>query len=277
MSKIASTLKLASLLALAITTSASAHNRWILPTHFNVSAEENKQDVWIMADVTASNETFNVDKPMGSDRFSILTPDGKRARPGASFRGHRKSVVDINLRQSGTYKMFLDSDESYFTSYEMPGKKKPQWKRGLNKMTRDAALPKEAKNVKSFASNAQVFTFVTLNSPSDNFGITNKGLELKPITHPSDIAQNEETTLAFLFNGKPQQGVTIEIVKEGVRYRNDQEVLALTSDKSGQITFTLPDAGRYLLMAEYDTAPKNHPLADKVRGQIFFTFEAVLN
>ena len=272
-----SKLKLLSLLALTFAASTQAHNRWILPTHFNVSAEEGGKPVWIMADVTASNETFNVDKPMGSDRFSILKPNGKPSRPGSSFRGHRKSVVDINLAESGTYKMFLDSDVSYWTRYEMAGSDEAKWLRGANKATRDARLPKGAKNVKTMASKAQVMTFVTLNEPTNNYGVSNEGLELKPITHPSDIAQNEQVTLQMLFDGKPQQGVKVEIIKDGARYRNDPEALELKSNKNGEVTFTLKDAGRYLLMANYRSESSDNPLADEVGGQIFFTFEAVLN
>lgn len=271
-----SKLKLFSLLALAFASSAQAHNRWILPSHFNVSAEDAKQ-VWIMADLTASNETFNVDKPMGSDRFTIIKPDGERGRPGASFKGHRKSVVDINLAQSGTYKMFLDSETSYWTRYEMAGEEREKWLRGVNKLSRDSVLPKGAKNVKTLASKAQVMTFVTLNEPTENYSLTKQGLELKPMTHPSDIAQNEEVKLQLLFDGKPQQGVKVEIVKDGGRYRNSPETLELESNSKGEISFTLKDAGRYLLMAEYRTEKSNNPLADETGGQIFFTFEAVLN
>lgn len=272
-----SKLKLFSLLALAFASSTQAHNRWILPTHFNVSAEEGEKQVWIMADVTASNETFNVDKPMGSDRFTIIKPDGNRSRPGSSFKGHRKSVVDINLADNGTYKMFLDSDVNYWTRYEVAGEEKAKWLRGVNKASRDKVLPKGAKNVKTMASKSQVMTFVTLNEPTDNYSLNNQGLELKPITHPSDIAQNEEVKLQLLFDGKPQKGVKVEIIKDGARYRNSPEALELESNNKGEISFTLKDAGRYLLMADYRTEKSNNPLADEMGGQIFFTFEAVLN
>ncbi|MBQ4863788.1 DUF4198 domain-containing protein [Pseudoalteromonas sp. MMG013] len=269
-----SKLKLFAILVFSMATSAQAHNRWILPTHFSVSGEE---QVWIMADVTASNETFDVDKPMGSDRFSIIKPNGERARPSSSFRGHRKSVVDINLVEDGTYKMFLDSDVSYWTSYEIKGKDGTQWLRNTSKANRDAKLPKGAKNVNTLASKSQVMTFVTLNAPTENYRLTKQGLELKPITHPSDIAQNEKAQLQFVFDGLPQKGVEVEIIKDGARYRNNLDALKLTSDQKGQISFTLPEAGRYLLIAEFKKSQKNNPLADEMGGQVFFTFEAVLN
>jgi uncharacterized GH25 family protein len=272
-----SKIKLFSLTALLLAGSAHAHTRWILPTHFNVSAEEGKKNVWIMADVTASNETFHVDKPMGSDNLTILQPNGKSSRADSSFRGHRKSVVDINLTENGTYKMFIAGDTRYVTSYKMPGSDKAKRMRDVNKANRDQRLPKGATDVKTMAASSQVMTFITLNQPTDNFGIKKQGLELMPITHPSDIAQNEETTLQFLFDGKPQANVSIEIIKDGSRYRNDAGVQTFKTDKSGNVTFTLAEAGRYILVAKHRAKAKNNPLAEMVSGQIFLTFEAVLN
>jgi hypothetical protein len=62
-----------------------------------------------------------------------------------------------------------------------------------------------------------------------------------------------------------------------VRYRNNPDSLKLTSDSKGVITFNLKEAGRYLLMAEYETKTANNADADSVSGQIFLTFESVLN
>ncbi len=80
-----------------------------------------------------------------------------------------------------------------------------------------------------------------------------------------------------MFNGKPQAGVKAEVVREGARYRNDPEVKELVSNKDGIIQFTPTHAGRYLLMANHSETLKNDPLADKVGGQLFFTFEAILD
>jgi uncharacterized GH25 family protein len=159
----------------------------------------------------------------------------------------------------------------------MKGSDKPKWMRNANKGNRDSLLPKGAKNVKTVASSAQVMTYVTLNEPTNNYALNNVGLELKPITHPSDIAQNEKAKLQLLFNGKPQKGVKVEIIKDGARYRNNPDALELESNKKGEIEFTLEEAGRYLLMAEFRSEKSDNPLADEMGGQIFFTFEAVLN
>jgi hypothetical protein len=43
------------------------------------------------------------------------------------------------------------------------------------------------------------------------------------------------------------------------------------------ISFTLEHAGRYLLIAEFEQEASDNTLADDLHGQIFLTFEAVLN
>lgn len=260
--------------ALLLAAQASAHNRWILPSHFSLS---NDKGEWVMVDITASNETFNVDKPMGADRLKITAPDGKSLFPGSSYRGHRKSVVDIHLEKSGTYQLAMGGELSYWTSYKRKGEDKEQWLRNVNKANRSSVLPKGAHDIKTIEGSSTVLTYITLNSPSQNFELTNKGLEFVPVTHPSDVAQGEEAQFKFMFNGKAQAGVKVEIIREGGRYRNEQESLTLTTDKQGQVGFTLAQAGRYILMAEYEQDVSDYALADTVGGRVFLTFEAILD
>ncbi len=260
--------------ALLLAAQASAHNRWILPSHFSLS---NDKGEWVMVDITASNETFNVDKPMGADRLKITGPDGKSLFPGSSYRGHRKSVVDIHLENDGTYQLAMGGNLSYWTSYKRKGETKEQWLRNVNKANRNNVLPQGAHDIKTVEASSNVLTYITLNSPSQNFTSKNKGLEFVPVTHPSDIAQGEAAQFKFIFNGKAQAGIEVEIVREGVRYRNEQETLTLTTDDKGKINFTLSQAGRYMLIAKYEQDVSDYALADTIGGQVFLTFEAVLD
>jgi len=259
---------------LLVTAQAAAHNRWILPSHFNLS---NDKGEWVMVDVTASNETFNVDKPLGAEKMKIIGPKGKSIFPSSSYRGHRKSVVDIHLEESGTYQLKMGGDVSYWTSYKEKAQDKEQWLRNVNKEQRIKKLPKGATDVKTYESSATVLTYITLNSPSNNFNANKKGLDFVPVTHPSDIAQNEEAQFSFIFNGKAQSGIEVEIVREGVRYRNDPQNIKLTTDNKGIVSFTPQEAGRYMLIAEFEKEMKNYDLADALGGRLFLTFEAVLN
>ncbi|MBA6231190.1 MULTISPECIES: DUF4198 domain-containing protein [unclassified Colwellia] len=258
-------------IACAISTQTFAHSRWVLPTHFNLSAEQGE---WIMVDITASNETFNVDKAMGADLVRIITPDGKSSRPSSTYKGHRKSVADYFLAESGTYKITNNSHPSYMTSYTMNGDRK---RLSANKAELSGQLPNEAKEIKTTYRYSRIESYVTMNTPSDNFKTDGQLLELIPVTHPSDIAENEKVTFKFLFNGKAQKDVSVEITADGARYRNNPQTLTLVSNEKGEINFMPKAAGRYLLIAEHQENTPKSPLADQQMGSVFLTFEAQLN
>jgi len=258
-------------LTCAISTQAVAHSRWVLPTHFNLSAEKGE---WIMVDITASNETFNVDKAMGADLVSIVTPDGKSTRPSSTYKGHRKSVADYFVEDSGTYRITNNSKAAYMTSYTVDGVHKRLW---ANKMELKGKLPAQATEIKTTYRYSRIESYVTLNAPTNNFKTDGKLLELIPITHPSDIAENEKVTFKFLFNGKVQKNVSVEVTADGSRYRNDPQTVKLTSNENGEVHFIPTAAGRYLLVAEHQENTPNSAFADQQMGSVFLTFEAQLN
>lgn len=259
------------LMSLCLITQVQAHSRWLLPSHYNMSSDEG---LWLMADATASNEVFNVDKALSIDVLRILTPQGKLAKPSSVYKGHRKSVIDYFVADSGTYKLTNNYPSSYRTSYQLNGKNK---RLVANKAELANKLPKGATNIKTTLSHARIETYVTMNNPSDNFGQDGTMLELLPVTHPSDIVEGEQANFQLAFNGKPAAGVEVAITLEGVRYRNDPQVITLISNNKGEVNFTPNTAGRYLLIAEYERKAENQQLADYESGTVFLSFEAQLN
>lgn len=254
---------------------ASSHDRWILPSHFNVSAES-QETVWITSDVSASNQVFMVDKPFSASNVQVLLPDGKRSSPSSSYTGGRKSVFDVQLTQDGTYKFENEVTPRYFSHYKVKGKEGGVRSR-LDKQATAAAMPKGAYDLEGVLNVSRVETYVTRNKPTDTvFKPKGEYLELVPITHPADIVENEPATLQFMFDGKPVEGVSVAVVKDGTLYRNKIEEIALTSDKEGKIQMTVPAAGRYLLHANIERPSPDKTLADKTVSEIFLTFEAGL-
>lgn len=257
-------------LALTISTQASAHSRWLLPSHYTLSSDKGE---WIALDATASNEVFNVDKALSIDPLSILTPAGKTERPSSSYKAHRKSVADYFVKDSGTYKITNNASANYFSSYQVGEKRK---RSRANKLALASLVPSNAKNLQTTYGLTRVETYITMNNPTENYGLSGQFLELKPITHPSEIVEQEEASFVFHYHGKPQANVEVEIIRDGARYRNNPDVLKLKTNTRGEITFTPAQAGRYLLIAEYQQDAKDTTLADKEHGGVFLTFEAQL-
>ncbi|MCS6133586.1 DUF4198 domain-containing protein [Shewanella baltica] len=269
-------LRLIALLStLCISPLASSHDRWILPSHFNVSAES-QEAVWITSDVSASNQVFMMDKPFSASDVRVLLPDGESSSPSSSYTGGRKSVFDVQLLQDGTYKFEKEVTPRYFSRYKVKGKEGFVRSR-LDKKATAAVMPKGASELEGSLNVSRVETYVTRNKPTDKV-LAPKGeyLELVPVTHPADIVENEPATLQFVYDGKPVAGVSVAIMKDGSLYRNKPEEIALTSDKDGKVAMTLPAAGRYLLHASIERPNADTSLADKTVSEIFLTFEAGL-
>lgn len=267
---------LASVMAmgLAAATTAQAHPRWVLPSHFTVSKEGGD---WLTFDVTASHGTFVFDKPAGSEQAFVIMPDGRSERPNFVVRGKRRSMFDFFFVEEGTHKVAINNQPSYYTQYKAGRRDTVKWARA-SKADRASVIPEKARDVVTQLSYTRAESYVTVGMPTEKaLEIEGKLLEMKPITHPSDIIEGEEVTFQFFFNGEPQQGVTAEITREGTLYRNHQEQIDVVSDKDGKITFTPDVAGRYLMKANYKGELKNDPLADKTSMNVHLTFETQLN
>ncbi|TOB80815.1 DUF4198 domain-containing protein [Vibrio parahaemolyticus] len=267
---------LASVMAMgfAAATTAQAHPRWVLPSHFTVSKEGGD---WLTFDVTASHGTFVFDKPAGSEQAFVIMPDGRSERPNFVIRGKRRSMFDFFFVEEGTHKVAINNEPSYYTQYKAGRRDTVKWVRA-NKAERADVLPEKTRDVVTQLSYTRAESYITVGKPTEKaLEIEGKLLELKPLTHPSDIIEGEAVTFQFFFDGKPQQGVTAEITREGTLYRNHQEQIDVVSDKDGKITFTPDAAGRYLMKANYKGELNNHPLADKTSANVHLTFETLLN
>ncbi|MFV8436433.1 DUF4198 domain-containing protein [Vibrio owensii] len=267
---------LASVMAmgLAAATTAQAHPRWVLPSHFTVSKEGGD---WLTFDVTASHGTFVFDKPAGSEQAFVIMPDGRSERPNFVVRGKRRSMFDFFFVEEGTHKVAINNQPSYYTQYKAGRRDTVKWAKA-SKADRASVISEKARDVVTQLSYTRAESYVTVGMPTEKaLEIEGKLLEMKPITHPSDIIEGEEVTFQFFFNGEPQQGVTAEITREGTLYRNHQEQIDVVSDKDGKIIFTPDVAGRYLMKANYKGVLKNDPLADKASMNVHLTFETQLN
>ncbi|MHB9957181.1 DUF4198 domain-containing protein [Vibrio campbellii] len=267
---------LASVMAmgLAAATTAQAHPRWVLPSHFTVSKEGGD---WLTFDVTASHGTFVFDKPAGSEQAFVIMPDGRSERPNFVVRGKRRSMFDFYFEEEGTHKVAINNQPSYYTQYKAGRRDTVKWAKA-SKADRASVIPEKARDVLTQLSYTRAESYVTVGMPTEKaLEIEGKLLEMKPLTHPSDIIEGEEVIFQFFFNGEPQQGVTAEITREGTLYRNHQDQIDVVSDKDGKITFTPEVAGRYLMKANYKGELKNDPLADKASANVHLTFETQLN
>jgi len=259
--------------AIAFSSVAQAHPRWVLPSHFSVSKEGGD---WLSFDVTASHGTFVFDKPAGSQNASIIMPDGRSEYPNFTLTGKRRSMFDFFFVEQGTHKVTVNNPMEYYTEYKAGKRETLKWLEA-NKADRDKLLPKQARDIATRIYFTRAESYITVGKPSlEALKIEGKLLELLPITHPSDIVEGEPVKMQFYFEGEQQAGVEVEITREGTLYRNHQQQIDLVSDAQGFISFVPEHAGRYILKAKLEESLKDNALADESRSMVHLTFEAIL-
>lgn len=263
-----------SLASVFATAQAQAHSLWMLPSEFNLSTDEN---TWVTVDATASNSVFAVDKPLGLDKVSIYSPDGKKHRIGSYFKGQRRSVFDFEIASEGTYKVELRPDQRYMTLFEM-GEKNQRKRIFGNKL--QVSIPKGAKNVRTVAMQSIAGFYVTQKGPSNTvLETTGKGFELHALTHPSDIVEQEESLFKFTYNGKPVANTKVDITPHGTVWRNAREEMELMTNENGVVGFTPNKVGPHLLIismrTDIDKKDSRSALADSMGVNYHLTFEVL--
>ncbi len=203
-------------------------------------------------------------------------PDGRNERPNFVVKGKRRSMFDFYFEEEGTHKVAINNEPTYWTQYKAGRRDTVKWIKAT-KAERDALLPEKSRDVVTQVGFTRAESYITVGKPTDSvFKIEGKLLEMKPVTHPSDIVEGEPVTFQFFYNGEIQKDVKAEITREGTLYRNHQEQIDVVSDENGEITFTPDVAGRYVMKANYKGELVDNPLADKASTNVHLTFEALL-
>lgn len=267
-------LLLVALLTLALPLSAQAHRIWLLPAATVLSGE----DPWVTFDAAVSNDVFYFNHyPLRLDDMQVTAPDGSALEMQNVHTGKHRSVFDLQLTQEGTYKVGMGSGSLRARWETEEGERKFWPGRGETPAPGDfeKQVPQNAKNLEVSYASRRIETFVTAGAPSDSvFAVTGKGLEMKPQTHPNDLYAGEEARFQFLIDGEPAEGVTVTLIPDGVRYRNNQQSIELTTDAKGIMAAEWPQAGRYWLEAEYQDDQAEAPATSR-QGSYIVTLEVL--
>ena len=207
-------------------------------------------DPWITVDAAVSNDLFYFNHvPLRLDGLNITGPDGKAVQAENSATGKYRNTFDVHLVAPGTYRIAV-VNAGLSANWEEDGKPK-RWRGSVEAFASE--VPKDAKDLKVSQSAGRVETFVTAGQPNRvALKSTGVGLELVPVTHPNDLFAGEAASFTLLLDGKPAANLPVEIIPDGIRYRDKQNEIALTTDKDGQFRVTWPHAGRYWLDAKLE-------------------------
>ncbi|GGP59408.1 DUF4198 domain-containing protein [Shewanella saliphila] len=266
--------------AMGISSMASAHERFVLPSH-TVLSSESTQFVTLTSSI--SNDIFHPDRPLGNNEkgidsgelaplFNVLqtkvtSPDGQLTDSIQWQAFHRLSVADVELQKTGTYRIAIVQPDIAMTTYK-DAKQAYQRKFGKN-----PTLPSDATDIVRRTTASSVATYISLNQPS-KLAPTGSGLELSGDTHPNDLFVAESASFQLLFDGKPSdENTLVKVIKGGTRHRNYRAETIVQLDKEGRFEWTPAESGFYLLVAEKEVKVQQPAEVDVKHFSLNLTLE----
>ncbi len=223
---------------------AHAHRQWLLPSATVLSGN----DPWVTVDAAVSNDLFYFEHvPMRLDNLVVTAPDGKPVKAENAATGRYRSTFDVPLKQAGTYRVAVVS-QGLFASYKENGQAK-RWRGSAEAFAKE--VPANAQDLQVTQAESRIETFVTAGKPGGKgLAMTGRGLELAPVTHPNDLVAGDAASFRLLLDGKPAANLKVSVVPGGIRYRDQLQEIAVTTDADGKFSVKWPAPGMYWMEAE---------------------------
>ena len=232
---------------------ALAHRPWLLPS---ATLTDGAAPV-VTVDAAISEDLFEFDSfPLMLDTLHVTAPDGSAVAPDARLEARRRVSFDVKLSQKGTYRIAGVTDTA-MASWKVGGETR-RWRGAAAALARE--VPADAQELQVSRQLARAETFVTNETPSAlPAAVTGEGLELLPLTNPTDLSVGDATRFRMLLDGKPYAGADVTVIRGGNRYRYKMGEIALKTDGAGEFSVAWPEAGRYWLGVNHGVRPQAGP------------------
>ena len=243
------------LVACAALLSLSAHARrpWLLPS---ATLVEGAAPV-VSVDAAISEDLFEFDSfPLMLDALRVTAPDGSAVATDARTEAKRRVTFDVKLAQKGTYRIAGVTDTA-MASWKVGGETK-RWRGAPAALAKE--VPADAQDLQVSRQLARAETFVTNETPGAlPASVAGDGLELLPLSNPTDLSVGDATRFRMLLDGKPYAGADVTVIRGGNRYRYKMGEIALKTDAAGEFSVAWPEAGRYWLGVNHGGRPPGGP------------------
>jgi hypothetical protein len=200
----------------------------------------------------------------------VSQPDGKTTTPDFMSQLKTRVVIEHKLKEDGTYRFSTGKRLGrVFKTYELDGKR--------HSMENPAeSIPKGAKLLSFFQSLTLAETYATKGAPNDvAFSAYHTGLEFVPVTHPNELFVDESFEFTSLFDGKPIDGLKVEVFLAKDQLTNEKPTFELMSNSKGGLSFTPTEAGTYLLLARHRSDAPATSIAPQISNTYTLVIEAV--
>jgi hypothetical protein len=205
-----------------------------------------KADSFVTIDASASDDLFNLGRALPLENLAIETPGNVEVKAESAYTTKQRSSFELKLPKEGTYKIALLTD-TLSAMYKVNGDMK-RWRGTKEAFAKE--VPADAQDLNVSRMQSRIETYVTAGKAStDTLKASNLGLEMVPVTAPTEIYNGDTTTVRFLLDGKPAQDLMVSVIRGGNRYRDALGEVTLKTDKDGKVAIKWQDAGMYSIGA----------------------------
>ncbi|MCC5880600.1 MAG: DUF4198 domain-containing protein [Idiomarina sp.] len=255
-------------------TPAHAHRAWILPQVTVVAGDE----PMVSLEAAISNDIFVADyRPFNAQSLLAYDHAGQPIDLENVHSGRFRTLADLPLTTPGTYRVVSASAGLNARWVEADGTRGgfPGRGQGFDDDALMDAIPEHADNVQISQVSRRIETFITHGAPRfDVIEPTGRGLEMRYVTHPNDLFSGETAYFQLLIDGEPAAHTNVTLIKDGMRYRNQQQDLTITSNSNGELQIPFAEPGMYWLEARYEDEQAQPP-ATKRSGSYVVTLEVL--
>ena len=253
-------------LAWAALATASAHTPYLAPSNFAPQAGET-----VALDAAFAETFFVPEAAFDNSRFVVIGPDGKPVGPDTVQILKTRAVAEHRMPGAkGTYRFSTGPRlGALFRTWEINGKRES---------SRDPAvkIPAGAKVLSNFQSLTRAETYVSIGAP-DTAALRphGQGLEFVAVDHPNDLYTGESFAFVVQHDGKPLANQPVEITEAVWTSDRKPQVVNLTTDAEGRVSFPLQRAGTWLALSRHRTpAPAGAPV-DEYSHSYTLTFRVL--
>jgi len=230
--------------AAVMTGSALAHTPYILPNAFSPSYAR-----MVTAEASFAESFFAPEFAIDSDAFHVVLPDGSRDAFDTEHHFEQLVVLEEALEMEGTYRL---------TTGPRAGRKFPMrrvdgvWAYLDRDENGEYVAPGAGVETAEFQTLTVAEAYVTKGPPTaPSLAVRGEGLEIHPLTHPSEVYLGEGFELEILFNGEPVPQAGLNLYRADGDYEEPHFHQTAETDAEGLATLRFDRAGVYLVMLRH--------------------------
>ncbi len=236
-------------LALVSTASASlAHMPYVLPAQFDVGSRTQ-----ITLEASFAEDAFRPEVAMRDAPFEITGPDGRITPLVPVTLAGDRTIAEAALPIDGIYRL---------SSGQRAGRPGKMYRKGGDWiMVGEGTAPPPGAALVDVRSMTLADAYVLRGRSGSSAALAPRGkaLEIQPLGDPTALVPDSPARFAILYDGKPLPGQMVTLFRETGLYDGRKQADTATSDRAGVVTLTMPDPGRYLMLARYRTATPHAP------------------